>query len=132
MNICTPQTAKAEKKKFFLQESRTKASPRNKLRAVCPKEKGAHRAPSMLPRAYQDKKEEESTENRKGRSESEKNENPPTQMLRVKKEQRKENRKTGRREEVKKVGRQGAKVGEGEKIKDSNIEARQPNPKTPL
>lgn len=42
--------------------------------------------------------------------------------------------KTGRRRRVdeKKIGRQGAKVGEGEKIKDSNIEARQPNPKTPL
>jgi hypothetical protein len=46
-----------------------------------------------------------------------KNENPPTQMLRVK-EQRKKSRKKGRRrEEEKKIGRQGAKVGEGEKDK---------------
>lgn len=74
--------SKAEKKKFFLQESRTKASPRNKLRAVCLKGKGAHRAPSMLSRAYQNKRKKHGKQKKKKRKQ--KNENPPTQMLRVK------------------------------------------------
>jgi hypothetical protein len=58
--------SKAGKKKFFLQESRIKASPRKKLRAVCPKERGLIERPVC----FQEHIKKKRMENR--RSESEK------------------------------------------------------------
>lgn len=61
------------------------------------------------------------------------NMNPPTQMLRVKKKRKQKTEKKRRGKNKKRREEKWAKGNKWDREnKDPNIEARQPNPKTPL
>lgn len=85
MNICTPQTAKAgKKKKFFLQESRTKGfSKKQAWSSVSQRKRGLIERPACFQEHIKIKRKKKKARKKEKEEVKAKNENPPTQMLRV-------------------------------------------------